>query len=333
MTWVNRYVSGVARYLPRRIREDVSDELRSILEDKIEEARNRLGRPLEESEVVSVLKDFGHPLEVASQYQNRGALVSESLFPIYLQALKSVTLLFVLLALVWIGVGASGTVSAWPDLSSAAVAFAFLLCVVGMTVAFHVWGRRLEHADVIKGWNPESLPPDPPDKSFVSLPESLMALVLTVGWFAILSAISHAATLAGHGSALYSWDALTFSAGHRGAAVLLWLKIHAIGSFAIYATLLFSPYWSRTKRVFSAAGCYLLALIFVMAMVGVHGAIRFCGETDLCGPFNENVPYWAQINLGIAAAVAFAIGSYDVYYAFKMRSSSGLPAEAHTLTG
>ena len=61
MTWVNRYVSGVRRYLPRKTRDDIGDELRSILDDKIEEAREARGGPLEEADVISILKDFGHP--------------------------------------------------------------------------------------------------------------------------------------------------------------------------------------------------------------------------------------------------------------------------------
>ena len=326
MTWVNRYVSGVRRYLPRKTRDDIGDELRSILDDKIEEAREARGGPLEEADVISILKDFGHPLEVASGYQNRGALISESLFPIYLQVLKFVALLFVVFYLLWIAVGASGAVAACPNISGATLANVCLLSLVGMTVTFHVWGRHLERSDSFRKWNPRSLPPEPPDDSSVSLTESLVALVMIVGWFALLSWAGHLATLAGYErSALYSWDALTFGAGYRGAALLLWLKIHAIGSFAISATFLFSPYWSRTKRIFSAAGCYLFALIFAMAGMGVSRAIGFCGETELCGPFDDNFERWSEINLAIFTAVAFALGTYNVYRAYKI----GNPKIAH----
>ena len=263
---------------------------------------------------------------MASGYQNRGALISESLFPIYLQVLKFVALLFVVFYLLWIAVGASGAVAACPNISGATLANVCLLSLVGMTVTFHVWGRHLERSDSFRKWNPRSLPPEPPDDSSVSLTESLVALVMIVGWFALLSWAGHLATLAGYErSALYSWDALTFGAGYRGAALLLWLKIHAIGSFAISATFLFSPYWSRTKRIFSAAGCYLFALIFAMAGMGVSRAIGFCGETELCGPFDDNFERWSEINLAIFTAVAFALGTYNVYRAYKI----GNPKIAH----
>jgi hypothetical protein len=87
-----------------------------------------------------------------------------------------------------------------------------LLCLAGMTVAFHVCGRHLERSDLFKTWNPRLLPPAPPDDSIVALPESLVALVAIVGWFALLSAVGHAVT-EGNGSALYSWAALTLSPG------------------------------------------------------------------------------------------------------------------------
>ncbi len=324
MTWINRYVSGVKRYLPRGIRDDVGDELRSILEDKIEEAQESREGPLEEADVVSIIKNLGHPLKVASRYQSRGALISEALFPIYLQTLKYVTLIFVVLYLLWIGIGAS--VAAWPDVSMTTMASAYLLCLACMTVAFHYWGRHLVRSDFFNTWNPRSLPPAPPDDSIVSLSESLFALVIIVGWFAILSWISHAATSAGYGSALYSWAAVTFEDEHRGAAVLLWLKIHAVISFGTYVLLLFSPYWSRAKRLLAAGGSYLFALICAMASLGVSRAIGFCGTTDLCGPFDANFPGWAEINLSIFAAVAFAVGTYDVYRAYTVGRPRTAPA-------
>ena len=103
MNWLERYVVEVKRYLPRNSRDDVGEELYSLLSEKVEEREEQLERSLNEEENLELLKELGHPLSMASAYRSGRSLVSEQLFPLYslvikyfLLTLLTVYLLFIL---------------------------------------------------------------------------------------------------------------------------------------------------------------------------------------------------------------------------------------------
>lgn len=81
MNLVDRYVNEVGRRLPRKQREDVKMELRSTLEDSLEDRVD--GEPSEE-DVEAVLIEFGSPEKVAASYQPSGQyLVGPDMFPFF----------------------------------------------------------------------------------------------------------------------------------------------------------------------------------------------------------------------------------------------------------
>ena len=89
MDLIERYVQEVGRRLPRKQRDDVARELRSSLEDSLE---NRTGVPLEqadEEQVVELLLEFGPPQEVAASYQTGPSyLVGPALYPSFIKTMK-----------------------------------------------------------------------------------------------------------------------------------------------------------------------------------------------------------------------------------------------------
>ena len=72
MELVNRYVHQVGRRLPKRLRDDVKVELRSLLLDALEErtgleASNETA--FSEDDQVAILEEFGPPAQMAAKYQ------------------------------------------------------------------------------------------------------------------------------------------------------------------------------------------------------------------------------------------------------------------------
>ena len=55
----------------------VKEHIRSQIEDK----ESALGRPLNEDEMVALLRQTGHPLWVAARYQPQQSLIGPALFP------------------------------------------------------------------------------------------------------------------------------------------------------------------------------------------------------------------------------------------------------------
>jgi hypothetical protein len=68
---IDSYVDDVARRLPRKIRNEVGLELRTLLTDEIASAAAAAGRPADAATALSVLASFGRPEHVAERYGGR----------------------------------------------------------------------------------------------------------------------------------------------------------------------------------------------------------------------------------------------------------------------
>jgi hypothetical protein len=94
MELVNRYVHQVGRRLPKRLRDDVKTELRSLLLDALEE---RTGietsdeTAFSEEDQVAVLEEFGPPAQMAAKYQPRPRhLIGPKVYNLYLIVVAAV---------------------------------------------------------------------------------------------------------------------------------------------------------------------------------------------------------------------------------------------------
>ena len=86
------YLAEIARHLPRNGREDVLGELRDDLTEQVKERAHAAGRAADSEDEHAVLRLWGHPLKLASQYKSRRYLIGPEIYPAYLQTLR-ITLL------------------------------------------------------------------------------------------------------------------------------------------------------------------------------------------------------------------------------------------------
>jgi hypothetical protein len=75
---INRYVRAVGQYLPEKDRDDVQNELRSQIQDKLDD---RFGAASTQDDVVNVLSELGDPARLALAYGSRQYLVGPELYP------------------------------------------------------------------------------------------------------------------------------------------------------------------------------------------------------------------------------------------------------------
>jgi hypothetical protein len=75
---INRYVRAVGQYLPEKDRDDVQNELRSQIQDKLDD---RFGAASTQDDVVNVLTELGDPARLALAYGSRQYLVGPELYP------------------------------------------------------------------------------------------------------------------------------------------------------------------------------------------------------------------------------------------------------------
>lgn len=89
MELIERYIHEIGRRLPAKTRNDVQQELRSLLNESLQERLENGGSPDEVA--AQLLIEFGPPDQVAARYQTGpNYLIGPEQYPIYLNTLKIV---------------------------------------------------------------------------------------------------------------------------------------------------------------------------------------------------------------------------------------------------
>jgi hypothetical protein len=102
MKLINLYLDEVRQQLPLKNRGDILREIQSTLMDMIEDRNPNPGQEPSNETVISVLKEFGSPHQIARQYGAQNYLIGPRMYPLYLQVLKIV--LFIIAAFNVVGV-------------------------------------------------------------------------------------------------------------------------------------------------------------------------------------------------------------------------------------
>ena len=86
---VHRYLFAVGEELPARLRADVTQELRTLVEDKLDDRARVLGKPIDVALVAYVLQEIGEPGEVARRFDpSPQYLVGPRFYPAFVKITK-----------------------------------------------------------------------------------------------------------------------------------------------------------------------------------------------------------------------------------------------------
>ncbi|MEO5822240.1 MAG: hypothetical protein ABIT71_17175 [Vicinamibacteraceae bacterium] len=85
---IDRYLHNVGLSLPAARRDDIVRELAEDIRTQVADREEELGRSLTDAEQDAVLKQFGHPLMLATRYGPQRHVIGPALFPVYWMALK-----------------------------------------------------------------------------------------------------------------------------------------------------------------------------------------------------------------------------------------------------
>lgn len=180
---IDRYVYEVGQSLPRKNRDDIQLELRSLLMDDLEE---RAGDEEPTAEMAAqLLLEYGEPETMAARYKPDRYLIGPQLFPFYrmiiLIVLACVTLgLFVSFVVAFIAGGMEDILStAWSFVSAifqaGLSAFAFTTIIFAIIERFA--GSKFAAADESE-WNPYDLSPvKEKDRSRINKPGLVAGIV------------------------------------------------------------------------------------------------------------------------------------------------------------
>jgi hypothetical protein len=221
MNLIDTYVSEVGRRLPRKGRADIEAELRSVLQDMLEERSKKAGKAIDEELTLQILREYGAPDKVAASYLPERYLIGPRLFPIFLRVLAIVFPIITVLALVG---GFAASFSAQDIVGSIASAlagfFGTAISVLGNLVlifAFIEWAMRQggtgTQAAKQKEWDPRSLRKvSPPDRSGVG--ERVSEIVFNLAAIVVFNFYPHAigfTSSLNQAFATGDWSSVTFT--------------------------------------------------------------------------------------------------------------------------
>ncbi len=262
---VPRYLAAVERRLPKEEAKDIIAELKEAIASKIEAREAQLGRPAEADDVAAVLKEFGHPVVVASRYSGRDHLIGPQLYPWFWDAQRvGVGLIFV------VGIIIAAVRALRSDRAMSVViqgiggAIEMAIWMFGViTVVFIVMERTKADIHIAKGWNPKRLPEDhirKPKPMFDSVFALAFDAIFILWWVKV---VEFPNDVPGRNNSME----LHFSEA--------WAQLHtpilalALLTAAVHVSDILHPAWSRLRALVSIAGHIGgLAVLWVLFRAG-----------------------------------------------------------------
>jgi hypothetical protein len=196
MNLIDKYVAEVGKHLPRNQRADIEKEIRSTLEDMLEE-RNQGKGQASEAEVVALLKEYGEPRKVAESYIGPRYLIGPRLYPTFELVVKIVLAVVLGASLLGYGVSASITKSFagteffsflgqfWLGLLGGMIS-AFGNIVIVFAILERVLPAKEIEKETAEEWNPADLAKEP-DPDEVKMSDAIATILFTVAGLAIFN--------------------------------------------------------------------------------------------------------------------------------------------------
>ena len=173
MNLIDKYIAEVGKHLPRKHHVDIEAEIRSTLEDMLEERKQAEGAANDEM-IIELLKEYGAPREVAESYTGPCYLIGPRVYPIFELVTKIVVAVLLGVTLLGIGISLSRSDLAGPEFlksigDSAAGLLSGLITAFGnIVLVFAILERVLpakEFEKEMDDWDPAELANEPePDR-------------------------------------------------------------------------------------------------------------------------------------------------------------------------
>ena len=273
---IEAYVDDVARQLPRKQRNDVAFELRSLLSEELQAKADDAGRGADAAMAIELVRAFGRPGDVAARYRPALTIIDPADGHTFLRA--SV----IGLALIW-SLGLFGSLrlpieSGWDVLTALGRWWGSIvipsLWWPGVLVAgfgLSSWARQ--RWPRTSEWQPRSI-----DRDYVNRPALALGLVaILCGVFVLVDPRWILDVFFGGRAAPAAYEALTYTGAFRQLQAPLLLVLIVLNIPMLLAVIV-NGRWSATLRRLERA----LALVTcaVMAWSALDGPVLMTATSD-----------------------------------------------------
>jgi len=312
MDLLERYLQAIGQFLPAETKGDTLAELRANLQAQMDDRAEELGRPLNDGDMVAMLKSHGKPEAVALRYLPQRSLIGPTIFPFYVFTLKRVLPFVVFVSAIangiefvskQHGISAESIANALADFGVGLV-YSLLVTVSVLTVLFAVieWthaegklGAKLNEWDPmkmpsVKVQSAENGPTKPLWKRVIELIAHClwMAYVLTVRW--------HPFLLIGPG--VFYLDKLDINFAP------VW---HVF--YALLVVLLTVQLGMKLSALTPGPHAWMKPMEFAMNVLGVMALaiVAWSGQTFVATSAATNLQTLAEVNHGVGLALRIAL--------------------------
>jgi len=108
-TMIERYLAAVSEILPAKQREETVKEIRSLIQDALDDRSKTEEREPDEKMMTEVLKQFGPPEKIVAPYLPEKYLIGPRLFPAFITVVKITLPIIAVLSMIGFWVGANLT--------------------------------------------------------------------------------------------------------------------------------------------------------------------------------------------------------------------------------
>ncbi len=282
MNLIDRYVTEVGKYLPRKNRLDIEAELRSTLEDMLEDRSQQTGRPADEALAEELLQEYGAPRKVAATYQTHPYLIGPRMFHLYTLVLRIVLFAVTLGLSVATIVSVVNTRMTSPELLSALGRFvaslvsALVAAFGNVTLVFAILERVMPEGAVegAEKWTPAELTKEP-DPSRVKIGDMVASIIFTVAALMIFNFYPQIVGIWNMESGTWVQIAGLSEAFFR---YLPWINLSGILTIILDIWLLREGTWSALTR-WLHIGLQIVAIGIATAMLRGPSLLTFFSTT------------------------------------------------------
>ncbi|WP_041450134.1 hypothetical protein [Amphibacillus xylanus] len=180
---IERYIYAVTQQLPKKLKDEIGIELRSLINDMIDAMDNTLS---EEEKIDKVLRELGDPKELANRYKGKERyLIGPNYYDKYIFVVKIVAFAIFIGISISTGLGIIFSSSSITEMIGGYISVLFSGTIQGIAWVTGIF-ILLEYKDIPvetgfehDKWEPNQLPELPDQKAVISRSESVFAIMVS----------------------------------------------------------------------------------------------------------------------------------------------------------
>jgi hypothetical protein len=281
MNLIDKYVTEVGKYLPRKNRADIEAEIRSTLEDMLEERKQ--DEAVDDALVMSLLKEYGSPKKVASTYKTTQYLIGPRMYPIFELVTRIVLIVVFAVSLFGLVVGLAKTgfsgaevlsqVGGWAvglfsGLTAALGNIVLVLAIIERTQASKEFEKEAED------WDPIELTLEP-DPAQIKRADFIVTIVFTVLGLVILNLYPGVFALHMNVDGVWTSTPILTDAFF---SFLPWINLMGIVQIGFSAFMLTQSEWKPITRIVSLL-VDIAGAVLAIAILTTPDIFSFTAET------------------------------------------------------